>query len=100
MERSSPGLLAHVPGFPPSVCPAKQGTAKTTEPGAEGPIPADCKDGRVKKQKRYRSGSLSTYSTRSGKGCKDGRDKSKSMSNYEMLRMIAKKDVIDRPFFY
>jgi hypothetical protein len=60
----------------------------------------DCKDGRVKIGQIIRWIMASWFFLVGSGDCKDGRDKSNFTPDSKHITMIAKKDVIDRRFFY
>ena len=99
MERSAPGLLAHVPRFASSGTSNETGNGKddgTRSVGSDSsPI---AKMDASSKESTISSGSLSTHSVRPGQGCKDGRDKRGNPIYSEVLNenkvsglMIAKR---------
>jgi hypothetical protein len=94
-----PGCVSGAGGSQPGFAEAPEQTSSFARCCQDGRV-GDCKDGRVKiGQIIRRIMAFGIFLVGSG-DCKDGRVKSYFTSDSKYITLIAKKDVIDRRFFY
>ncbi len=94
-----PGSASKAGGSQPGFAEDSEQTSSFARCCQDGRV-SDCKDGRVKIGQTIRRIMASGFFLVGSGDCKDGRDKSYFTSDSKHITLIAKKDVIDRRFFY